>query len=51
MGAPSAVVIVVVMRGIKGKLSVRCYKKMLCITIIDTIIHHIQTNYTNDAYM
>jgi cation transport ATPase len=22
-----------------------------CITIIDTIIHHILTNYTNDAYI
>jgi hypothetical protein len=23
---------------------------IICITIIDTIIHHIQTKYTNDAY-
>jgi hypothetical protein len=25
--------------------------KTACITIIDTIIHHILTNYTNDAYI
>jgi hypothetical protein len=25
--------------------------QVTCITIIDTIIHHILTNYTNDAYI
>jgi hypothetical protein len=26
-------------------------RRYVCITIIDTIIHHILTNYTNDAYI